>query len=298
MSDLEHEWARELLAAYLTGELSDEDGARIDAHVEGCPECDADLEEFRKHDLSIEEPEPPRPDLKDHVIRSRRFSGFSKPRSGIGRALLSGAAVVLLAIVGFVITAIDQAPERLIALDAPEIAACTVAPSAPHMAMEIERPREIYERRGIPSDFAPTDEPAIFFPEAKMSDHNESAGDSADFLSYIKGDAGGVRGRQAGRNPGVYDTMGVGTGGGGVITGGAFGGRSQKIVKLSPGEPAEHFKPAAVFGSLKTGTGKVMVPPSRERRASPARGNWRSSISTGTATWICSAQPRTGTCRR
>src|SRR6185503_11978018 len=84
---------------------------------------------------------------------------------------------------------------------------------------------DTFARKGIPKDdqvAQPTDEPAIFFPEAKESDHNESAdnedykqmkGDSKDFLSYIKGEAGGFRGRQAGKNPGVYDTMGVGVGG-------------------------------------------------------------------------------------
>jgi hypothetical protein len=86
-----------------------------------------------------------------------------------------------------------------------------------------------------------SDEPAIFFPEAKESDHNESAdnedyhqmkGDSKDFLAYIRGEAGGFRGRQAGKTPGVYDTMGVGVGGGGGGRyGGRFGGRENLVAR-------------------------------------------------------------------
>jgi Ca-activated chloride channel family protein len=69
-------------------------------------------------------------------------------------------------------------------------------------------------------------EPSVFAPELKASDHNESAdaedyhqmkGDSKDFQSHVKGEAGGFRARQAG----AYDTMGARTGGAG-----RFGGRA------------------------------------------------------------------------
>src|SRR5258706_10810514 len=144
---------------------------------------------------------------------------------GIHAVLILGATLVAI--------------ERLVAIDEGEVAVVVTAKSAPVVA-EIERPRDVFERKGIPKDdqvAQPTDEPAIFFPEAKESDHNESAdnedyhqmkGDSKDFLSYIKGEAGGFRGRQAGKNPGVYDTMGVGIGGGGGGRyGGPFGGRDR-----------------------------------------------------------------------
>ena len=77
--------------------------------------------------------------------------------------------------------------------------------------------------------------PDVFVPDAKLSDHYESAdgedyhqmkGDSKDFLSYSPGEAGGYRGRQLGKNLGNYDTQGVGIGGGGGGKyGGKFGGR-------------------------------------------------------------------------
>ena len=92
------------------------------------------------------------------------------------------------------------------------------------------------ERKGGPpkdEPGAPTEEPPIFFPGAKESDHNESAdgedyhqmkGDSKDHLSYLPGEGGGIRGRQAGRGPGVYDTLGVGGGGRGKVRGGIASG--------------------------------------------------------------------------
>src|SRR5262245_1653932 len=164
---------------------------------------------------------------------------------GIHAVLILGATLVAI--------------EKLVAIDEGEVAVVVTAKSAPVVA-EIERPRDVFERKGIPKDdqvAQPTDEPAIFFPEAKESDHNESAdnedyhqmkGDSKDFLSYIKGEAGGFRGRQAGKNPGVYDTMGVGVGGGGGGRyGGRFGGR-ENLVARGGGSTATE---SAVFAALR-----------------------------------------------
>ncbi|KAF0241787.1 MAG: hypothetical protein FD180_4257, partial [Planctomycetota bacterium] len=94
--------------------------------------------------------------------------------------------------------------------------------------LDLERPRDVFERKGIPKvgqeNAPPTEEPAIFFPDAEESDHNESAdnedygkmkGDSEEFLSAMPGEGGGIRGRQPGKAAGVYDAMGVGGGGGG-----------------------------------------------------------------------------------
>jgi len=111
----------------------------------------------------------------------------------------------------------------------------------PAVVVKVERRPDVYERKGIPADRGgvPSEEPAVFFPEAKLSDHNESndnedysrlKSDSKDFNSYIPGEAGGFRGRQAGKNPGVYDVIGAG-GGGGSRFGGRFGGRENLVVR-------------------------------------------------------------------
>src|SRR5579862_5259804 len=124
---------------------------------------------------------------------------------------------------------------------------------------EIERPRDVFERKGLPKDdasAAPTEEPAIFFPDAKESDHHESAdaedyhqmkGESKNFLSYTSGEAGGFRGRQAGRTAGVNDAMGVGSGGGSSGRYGArFGGRENLVAKGGGGQGTEDAVRAAL----------------------------------------------------
>src|SRR5437762_859646 len=77
------------------------------------------------------------------------------------------------------------------------------------------------ERKGVPAAGAKSDEPAVFFPDAENSDHNESAdraeqghqkGDSDDFLSAMPGEGAGTRGRGPGKN----EALGVGGASGGV----------------------------------------------------------------------------------
>jgi Ca-activated chloride channel family protein len=71
-------------------------------------------------------------------------------------------------------------------------------------------------------------EPSVFAPGARTSDHNESAdnedyhamkGDSNNLQSFLPGETGGSRARQ----PAAYDTMGAGFSAGGA----RFGGRPQ-----------------------------------------------------------------------
>lgn len=105
---------------------------------------------------------------------------------------------------------------------------------------KIEAPMGSVTRKGPlleNPDRSPDNLPDVFVPDAKFSDHYESEdnddhhqmkGDSKDYLSYNPGEAGGPRGRQLGKIPGVYDTMGVGIGaGGGGRYGGPFGGRDR-----------------------------------------------------------------------
>ena len=149
----------------------------------------------------------------------------------------AGIHVVLILVATLVVI------EKTMAVDEGEVMVA-IQPRNTAVVNEIERPRDVFERKGIPKDdqvAQPTEEPAIFFPEAKESDHNESAdgedyhqmkGDSKEFLSYIKGEGGGFRGRQMGKTPGVYDTMGVGGGaGGGGRYGGRFGGRENLVAR-------------------------------------------------------------------
>jgi squalene-hopene cyclase-like protein len=141
--------------------------------------------------------------------------------AGLHAVFLLGAALIYV--------------ERLMAIDEIQITLtpreASVLPNFP-----VDTPRDTFTRKGLPSDNpevrSANDEPVLFFPHAKKSDHNESAsneddrrmkGDSTEFLSYTPGEAGGPRGRQRGLIPGVNDQIGVGFGGGG---GGKYGFRT------------------------------------------------------------------------
>ncbi|MBI3856085.1 MAG: hypothetical protein HY293_10395, partial [Planctomycetes bacterium] len=132
---------------------------------------------------------------REEVVVQQSSSWFSNApwwlvSVGLHAVLILGATLIAI--------------ERLIAVDNGEVSVM-VSGATNKVFQELERPRDQFTRAGIPKDDQvnmPTDEPAIFFPEAKESDHNESAdnedyhqmkGDSKDFLSYIKGEAGGFR---------------------------------------------------------------------------------------------------------
>jgi len=167
---------------------------------------------------------------------------------------LISAGIHAVLLLGASLYAID----RLVPLETDEVSVVVAAKSSP-VVKEPDPPHDVFGHHSIPKDepSQPTEEPAIFFPEAKESDHNESAdnedyrqmkGDSKDFLSYIKGEAGGFRGRQAGKTPGVYDTMGVGPGaGGGGRYGGRFGGRENLVARGGGNDKTEN----AVVAALK-----------------------------------------------
>jgi hypothetical protein len=129
--------------------------------------------------------------------------------------------------------------EQLHALSSPEpeVRLRPVVPSE-QIFDKIEAPPGAVDRKGPVIDDPDTSSnplPDVFVPDAKFSDHYESPdnedyhqmkGDSKDFLSRNPGDAGGYKGKQLSKNPGVYDAMGVGLGGGGGGKyGGKFGGR-------------------------------------------------------------------------
>jgi hypothetical protein len=167
---------------------------------------------------------------------------------------LVSAGIHAVLLLGASLYAIDKLVDR----EDNEVAVVVAAKNTP-VINEPEVRRDVFSRKGIPKDepSQPTDEPAIFFPEARESDHNESAdnedyhqmkGDSKDFLSYVKGEAGGFRGRQSGKTPGVYDAMGVGVGGGGGGRyGGRFGGRENLVAKGGGSKATE----SAVIAALK-----------------------------------------------
>ena len=165
--------------------------------------------------------------------------------------LISAGLHVVLLLAGALI-----AVERTIAIDEGAVEV-RISARAAELA-EIERPRDVFERKGIPKDdpvAQPTDEPAIFFPEAKESDHNESAdnedyrtmkGDSKNFLSYTPGEGGGFRGRQVSHAAGLSDSLGVGSGGGASGRYGVRFGGKENLVARGGGSGTEDAVRAAL----------------------------------------------------
>jgi len=272
MSQDEHAACWDLIPGYQAGELSPEDCARVDAHVEECEDCAAQLEEIQPVDV----PPSPKARLRERLLRS-----LPLPRRNplFVRGVVAAAATFFLGIVGFVIAEIDSSnglfavEEHLMAISDPEVAAISVAPR--------EAPRDVFERRAIPlmdRMGVPTDEPAIFFPEAKTSDHNESAdnedfhamkSDSASFLSYIKGESGGFRGRAP---AGAYDTIGVGAGGGGGGRyGGRFGGRENLVARGGGTAAAPSFQPAQAAQEFRDAGARAQQEPAAPAPARAAK---------------------------
>jgi hypothetical protein len=270
MSQDEHDACWNLIPAYQADELSAEDRARFEAHAQDCAECAVQLEEIVPVEVA---PEPERT-FRDRVLRSLAIRQ-RHPQAFLG--FLAAAVTVFLGIVGYVIVAIDAPPGTSADEVMDEgVALIMTAPSA-GAGYRQARSSPTYERSVPLADtFArPSDEPAIFSPEAKMSDHNESAdnedyhqmkGDSKDFLSYIRGEAGGFRGRATLSAQGVYDTMGVGAGGGGGGRyGGAFGGRiAARVASANPTQEQPTPK-----GATASPPGKSLVPAAPSQDEAP-----------------------------
>jgi hypothetical protein len=180
---------------------------------------------------------------------------------GVHLVLLLGATLIAI--------------ERSFAIETDPTQIIVQAPTK-DLITQIERSDGKTESNGAPQEKpvdTPSLEPAIFFPEAKVSDHNESAdgedfhemkGDSKDFLTYSKGEAGGFRGRQLGKTQGVYDTLGVGIGGGG---GGRYGGRKGGRENLRAEGP----------GPTKTTEGSLMLALQWLAHHQGADGGWGAS---------------------
>jgi Ca-activated chloride channel family protein len=192
-----------------------DDGPALD-HLSSCDSCHRRLDVLRKEHAALAS-----------AARTVSRHRTRRPMSLLWRPLAVAAAVhviVLGALVAFFQEAANESVDDIVLLTS-----SVRTQNEVELLQDVPRIRDVFERKGLPRDdrAMPVDEPGIFFPEVIESDHAESAdnedhrvmkSDSRDFLSYIKGEAGGTRGRSAGRP--VYDTMGVG--------GGPTGGRMGK----------------------------------------------------------------------
>lgn len=229
MTDAEHEWAWEALAAHAAGELSPEEGMLLDAHLAGCPDCSEEL-------LRLREPEPiPEEPSSKHKLRARMVASLRQirdgaPRSRVARGILAGAAIVFVGIIGLIFAELEADRGLLMTADPGEILLMSNS-RAPAAAV---RDREELSR--------PYTEPAPSFPEA-MADAADSEhwmqSDSSEVLGYIRGDAGSFRGHQSARGQASLETRGVGRGAGGA---GSSGGKLAQAMGQPKTVPS-FFKP-------------------------------------------------------
>jgi hypothetical protein len=193
MSLADHEWARELLPAHLAGGLTAEERARLEGHTATCAECIAELDALRRFDRGMDslfEPVRARAGLEERIIRSLRAAPASSSPVGARKIITGLAAVIALGLVGFaVMSASENGPsitEYLSKEDAPRMLAGAQFRARPARDGVISSTEASVAPRPDPVAVAsPADEPAIFFPEAKATDHNESE----DAFSTMKGES-------------------------------------------------------------------------------------------------------------
>lgn len=90
---------KDQLMGYLDNELSDEQQRRFEEHLAGCPDCAAELEEFKKikaitDEVSLAEPE-------DRIWQDYWSGIYNRIERGIGWIMFSVAAIALGIYCGF-----------------------------------------------------------------------------------------------------------------------------------------------------------------------------------------------------
>jgi hypothetical protein len=103
------EW-RESLGAYALGQLSEEERIRLEAHLEGCPSCSAEIEQLAalRHPMSLADPArfdtaPALPSAlaarvaaaigRERLSRRRRRTGFGFAMAGATAAVAAALAI-------------------------------------------------------------------------------------------------------------------------------------------------------------------------------------------------------------
>ena len=119
----EHRYWREMIGAFVLGRLDEDKRAALQAHLDGCAECRAEVEELRPvagalADAAPEHIDPeefPPADLIDGVIaqvgRERQLQRRRQRRRWFGRSALAAAAAALFVAIGFFVLPQILAPE-------------------------------------------------------------------------------------------------------------------------------------------------------------------------------------------
>jgi anti-sigma factor RsiW len=117
LRDDEHREFQELLPWYVTGRLDPDEHARVDAHVEACPECQAEVRfqqrlqsEIARLPLEVEEGWTQMKRRLEAEGRTRPAAGGRRPSQFAGRWLGWGIAAAMTVVAG--VSLVPSAPPR------------------------------------------------------------------------------------------------------------------------------------------------------------------------------------------
>jgi predicted anti-sigma-YlaC factor YlaD len=119
----DHRAVRELLGAYVLGQLDDAERTRVQAHVDGCPACQAEIAELAPLAPALRRVDPgrlgalpsPPPDLGEAVLQRVREGRRDRNRGQLLRRSAAGL-LVAAALVGAFFLGVRQAPTPTAAL--------------------------------------------------------------------------------------------------------------------------------------------------------------------------------------
>ena len=135
MNAEDHRALREMIGAFVLDQLDDAERTRVQAHIDGCPACQAEVAELSPLAPALlrvdparlgAQPSPP-PDLGDQVLQRIRDGRRDRRRSRVVGRVASGV-LIAAALVGAFVLGLRQAPTTT--------AAPAVVPLAVHVDVE------------------------------------------------------------------------------------------------------------------------------------------------------------------
>jgi len=112
-----------LLGPYVQGELSGSEERELEQHLEGCSDCQADLDDLRHaHDLLRATAGGPPPELKEWVMARARNEPRHRPAGSWRLWLPVAAALLVVAVLGVGVLRMVSTPSDGLALSATSVA--------------------------------------------------------------------------------------------------------------------------------------------------------------------------------
>ncbi|MFQ6059548.1 MAG: zf-HC2 domain-containing protein [Anaerolineae bacterium] len=138
----EHQRIREMLSAYLDGELTPRDRARVERHLGECAACAEDLRTLR-WTVGLMKEVPPLPIPRSFTIPApvaERRAGLFQP--GWGYAFLRGATALATALLVLVLSG-DLLSQRFLRAPAPALAPVVKEIETPLRALEAQKVKDL-----------------------------------------------------------------------------------------------------------------------------------------------------------